>query len=287
MSFYKPLVYVLYPEYIPPNKFVVPLPNQFSWVIQFALQNQKKLYIYKLLVREEDKQIYHRLFMFHRRLSKFVTHVKYRIVKCANIVNLYGDTLKQHHISIIENNKMYKFDYFEMFKIIKEKIYYHEHFFLLPMMPTNPYTNVHFELHNLYNIYLQLLRSLHLLPIHMKLFLNVNFDVTRLIEKYSYNILIEIITDDYNRLTLSSKYSIMRDMFITLKKRIFLNIPNERLYQLFHKQVLDYYKATYLPPWCSRLILYQLKRYIIVYHKKNPNMGKTIRNVFTNEIIVC
>jgi len=287
MSFYKPLVYVLYPEYIPPNKFVVPLPNQFSLVIQFALQNQKKLYIYKLLVREKDKQIYHTLFIFHRRLSKFVTRVKYLIAKCANTKNLYGDNLKQNHISIIEKNKIYKFDYFEMFKLIKEKIYYHENFFLLPMMPTNPYTNVPFELHNLYNIYLQLLRSSHLLPINVKLFFNVNFDLGRLIERYSYNILIEVITHDYNGLCLSAKYCIMRDMLIYFKKRIFLNVSNENLYKLFHKQVLDYYKATYLPTWCSHMMMYQIKRYISVYHKKHPNMGKTTRNIFTDEIIVC
>jgi hypothetical protein len=161
-----------------------------------------------------------------------------------------------------------------MFKLIKEKIYYHENFFLKPMMPTNPYTNTPFELHNLYNIYLQLLQSYYILPIHIKLFMNVNFNLTRMIEKYEFNILNDVIAYDYKEMSLSDKYAIMREMLIYFKKRIYLNVPIEKLYSVFNKHVLEYYKAAYLPSWCSGMILLQLKKQMIAYHKKHPNSGK-------------
>ena len=287
MSFYTPLVHILYPDYIPPEKFVVPLKNKFSLVTQFVLQNQPKLYIYKLIVREKDKQMYHKLFTLHRRLAKFVTRVKCIYVKHFNDKNLYGDPLKKQHITIIDNNKMYHFDYFEMFKLIKEKIYYHEDFFLMPMVPTNPYTNVPFQTHQLYNIYLQLMNSCHLLPICIKLFFNVNFDLKQLVERYSYNILLEVITYDYNHMCVCNKYEIMRDMLLHFKKRIFLNVDMDKLYGIFHTQVLDYYKALFLPSWCSRMMMFQLKQYLNNYHKKHPNIGKITRNIFTKEAIVC
>ena len=287
MSFYKPLVYKLYPDYVPPVKFEIPLKNKFSLVTQFVLQQQKKLYIYKLLVREIDKQMYHKLFTYHRRLSKFVTRVKYRCAKCANSKNLYGDPLKKHHVSVLEKNQIYKFDYFEMFKLIKEKIHYHENFFLMPKFPANPYTNVPFKIHNLYNIYLQLLTSSYVLPINVKIFLNVNFDLNKLVERYSYNMLVEVITRRFYELRLSEKYNIMRDMLLYFKKRVFLNRPNEQLYTIFCKQVLEYYKATYLPTWCSNMMMYQLKRYFTTYHKKHPSMGKMTISMFTNEVIIC
>jgi len=287
MSFYKPLVYKMYPDYIPPVKFEIPLKNKLSLVTQFVLQQQKKLYIYKLIVRETDKQIYHDLFTVHRRLSKFVTRVKYLCAKCANTKNLYGDPLKPRHVSVLEKNQIYKFDYFEMFKLIKEKIYYHEHFFLMPKMPANPYTNVPFKLHNLYNIYLQLLTSSYLLPINVKIFMNVNFDLNKLVERHSYNILVEVITQQFYGLRLSEKYNIMRDMLLYFKKRIFLNRPNEELYSIFGKQVLDYYKATYLPAWCSNVMMYQLKTHFANYHRQHPRMGKLTTSMFTNEVIVC
>jgi len=286
MTFYQPLVYKLYPDYIPCEKFVVPLKNKFSLVTQFVLQNKPKLYIYKLIVREKEKQMYHKLFTLHRRLSKFVTRVKSIYVKHYNDTNLYGDPLKKYHITIIDN-KMYHFDYFEMFKLIKEKIYYHQDFFLMPMMPRNPYTNLPFQTHHLYNIYLQLFNSYHLLPICVKLFFNVNFDLKQLVERYSYNILLDVITQDYNHLSLCNKYEIMREMLLFFRKRIFLNVSLDKLYNRFHTQVLEYYKALFLPSWCSRMIMFQIKQHLNKYHRKHPNTGKITRNIFTKEAIVC
>ena len=187
---------------------------------------------------------------------------------------------------MIENNKIYKFDYFEMFKLIKEKIYYHEHYFILPMMPSNPYTNLPFSLHNLYNIYLQMLNSLYIVPYGIRLFFSVGFNLDKFIDKYSYNIQLDVITYGFKKLPMAQKYRMMRDMFIYYKKSIFLNVPDEKLYEIFHKQVLEYYKSLYMPDWCAKLIVYQLKTYLNDYHKKHPNIGKMKINIFTNDLIV-
>ena len=221
MSFYK-LVHILYADYIPPKKFVYPMKNKFSLFVQLVLQKQKKLHIFKLLTFKDDKEMYQRVSTIHNNLSRFVTRAKFIYATHFNDKNLYGDPLKKIHITIIENNKIYKFDYFEMFKLIKEKIYYHEYYFLLPMMPTNPYTNLPFEFHNLYNIYLQILSSMYIVPFGIRLFFTVNFDLNKFVDKYSYNILIDVITDGYKKLSTIQKYEIMCEMFIYYKKVIFL-----------------------------------------------------------------
>lgn len=284
MSFYK-LVHLLYPDYIPPNKFVYPMKNKFSLFVQFVLQKKSRMYIYKLLSYEPDKEMYGRVCTIHRRLTKFVTRVKFLRCKHFNDKNLYGDSLKSKHISIIENNKIYKFDYFEMFKLIKEKIYYHEHYFILPMMPSNPYTNLPFAIHNLYNIYLQMLSSMYIVPYGIRLFFTVGFNLDKFVDKYSYNIQLDVITYGFKKLSIDKKYKVMREMCIYYKKKVFLNVPDKKLYEIFHKQVLEFYKSLYLPDWCAKLIVYQLKTYLHDYHKMHPNIGKLSFNVFTNSLI--
>jgi len=284
MSFYR-LVHQLYPEYIPPNKFVYPMKNKFSLFVQLVLQKQKKLQIFKLLKYKDDLEMYQRVSSVHNILARFVTRTKFIYAKHFNDTNLYGDPLKKLHVSIIENNKIYKFDYFEMFKLIKEKIYYHEHYFLLPMMPTNPYTNIPFGMHNLYNIYLQMLSSTYIIPPGIRYLFSVNFNLDKFIDKYSYNILLDVISAGYNKMPILCKYDLMRDMFIYYKKIVFLNVPCDKLYEIFHKQVFEYYKSLNMPDWCARLIVFQLREYIQTYHKMHPNIGKVKKNMFTNSLI--
>jgi len=285
MSFYR-LVHILYPDYIPPNKFVYPMKNKFSLFVQLVLQKQPKLHIYKLLIYEPDKEMYRRVYTINHRLATFVTRVKFLRCRHFNDKNLYGDPLKPRHITVIENNKIYKFDFFEMFKLIKEKIYYHEYYFLLPMMPTNPYTNIPFSLHNLYNIYLQMLSSLYIVPYGIRLFFSVGFNLDKFIDKYSYNIQLDVITNGFKKLPTYKKYDIMRNMCTYYKKKIFLNVPDAKLYSIFYKQVLEYYKSLYMPDWCAKLLVYQLKTCLNDYHKAHPHFGKLSYNVFTNSLIV-
>ena len=284
MTFYK-LVHILYPEYIPPDKFVYPNKNKFSLFVQLVLRKQKKLDVFKLLSYKDDLEMYQRVSKVHHALSRFVTRVKFMYATHFNEMNLYGDPLKKNHITIIENNKIYKFDYFEMFKLIKEKIYYHEHYFLLPMMPTNPYTNIPFGLHNLYNIYLKIISSTYIIPHAIRYLFSVDFNLDKFLEKYSYNILLDVITAGYKKLSTASKYELMRDMFIYYKRKIFLNVPFDKLYEIFHKQVFEYYKSLNMPEWCAKLIVFKLKDYIHKYHKMHPDIGKINVNIFTNSLI--
>jgi len=113
--------------------------------------------------------------------------------------------------------------------------------------------------------------------------MNVNFDLKWLVERYSYNILIEVITIEYNELSLTEKYNIMKEMIVYFRKRKFLNVPKEHLYKIFKRQVLEYYKALHLPNWCSSMMMYQIKRYITTYHREHPHTGKITQNIFTKE----
>ena len=288
MKFYNKLIYLLYPEYIPPDTFIYPMKNKYSILIQLFLQNKnkKRLSIYHLLSYYEDKEIYYKLCKIQRLLSKFVTCVKYKRAKVYNELNLYGEKLKPNCIKILENNKIYKFDYFEMIKHIKKKIYYHEYFYVMSNVPTNPYTNCPFLLHNLYNIFFQLFRSDYLIPIGLRVYFNMNFDIDKFIDRHSYNIKLYILNEAYFTMPINEKYKIMQDMFIKLKKKIFLNISNEKLFDIFKHQVKEYFKVLHMPSWCSKVMLYQIKQNIQCYHKHYPNTGKKINTIFGETVVI-
>ena len=286
MSFYSKLIHILYPEYIPPKIFIYPMKNKYSLFIQLALQNQKRLNIF-YLINKEERHKYYKIYKIQQQLSLFVTIVKHKYAKVFNEINLYGDKIKNKCIKIIENDTIYKFDFFEMIKIIKKKLYYHSHYFLLPLFPTNPYTNTPFKIHTLYNIFFQLLHSSYLIPIGIRVFFNVNFDLIRFVDRFSYNIKLDIMNEDYCNLSLNEKYTVMNEMCIYFKKFIFLNVSNDILYNIFKVNVKDYYKASHMPSWISKIMFTQIKKCIMYYHKTHPNIGKIQFNIFTGDPIVC
>ena len=287
MTFYGKLIYLLYPEYIPPDIFTIPMKNKYSILIQLILQKKKRLYIYKLIKFEEDLHMYLKLYKIQRQLSKFVTFVKYKYTKKYNDVNLYGENLKAKCIKVLENNTLYQFDYYEMIKLIKKKIFYHEHFFVMSQLPTNPYTNSPFLFHNLYNIFFQLSHSDYLIPFGLRMLFHVNFDIDKFMDKNSYNIKLFILNDEYNKISLSSKYHIMKKMIIQCKKRVFLNVSNDILFDIFKEQVKEYFKSLYMPSWCEKMMIIQIKQQLHHYHMYHPNFGKMDYNIFTNKPIVC
>ena len=205
MTFYDKLIYILYPEYIQPEIFIYPMKNNYSLFIQLALQKQKRLEMF-YLINSTDKEKYYKLYNIQYNLAKFVTHVKYKYAKVYNDMNLYGDKLKKKCISVLENNKIYKYDFYEMIKLFKNKLYYHSYYFLMPMIPVNPYTNKSFEMHNLYNIFFQLLHSNYLIPIGIRVFFNVNFDLHQFIDNFSYNIKMDVLNSDYYNMPLEKNF---------------------------------------------------------------------------------
>ncbi len=55
-------------------------------------------------------------------------------------------------IGLIEQGYIYRFTLSDLTKIIDTSLQYHEYLFPTPKMPKNPYTNIPFSRHNLYNI---------------------------------------------------------------------------------------------------------------------------------------
>jgi hypothetical protein len=131
-----------------------------------------------------------------------------------------------------------------------------------------------------------MLSSTYIIPPGIRYLFTVNFNLDKFIDKYSYNILLDVISAGYNKLSIHCKHELMRDMFIYYKKKVFLNVPLDKLYQIFNKQVFEYYKSLNMPDWCARLIVFQLREYINTYHKTHPNIGKVKVNIFTNMLIV-
>ena len=92
-----------------------------------------------------------------------------KAVKYSNNEDLYLNSLddfKSHHkISIYENKTLYNFRLSNLVNYWVECLYNSEGLFPAPLVLRNPYTNIEFSKHNLYNIYFKLLETKFTIPV--------------------------------------------------------------------------------------------------------------------------
>ena len=60
---------------------------------------------------------------------------------------------KRYIITIAENKVLYKFSIYDLLYVIQTNLTYTYALFVDPKFPRNPYTNLPFSIHNLYNIF--------------------------------------------------------------------------------------------------------------------------------------
>lgn len=91
---------------------------------------------------------------------------KYKVYDIDTDINLTPLTefKKNHIISLIENDTIYKFSVFDLVKIIKNSLFSNKYMNNVVRTPRNPYTNSSFSYHNLYNMYFHILNytNIHL-----------------------------------------------------------------------------------------------------------------------------
>ena len=157
---------------------------------------------------------------FFRKFYTKKTHLKLKQHDNDEDLNLTPFTKhrKEHLISIVEDNVNYKFLVFDLIKIINTNLCYSYAMFVEPKCSRNPYTNVPFSLHNLYNIYFFIKNLQIKLPVLLHLYFQSNFDTDIILLNYESVIRDELIKTYYDDTREEKKYNDIIDILDKYKK---------------------------------------------------------------------
>lgn len=87
----------------------------------------------------------------------------------------FSEINKNKLIHLIENDIIYTFYIYDLMKIIHNSLTYSEYLTIKPHHPRNPYTNIPFSSHNIYNICLKLYKNVNVsLLLHSYFICNLN-----------------------------------------------------------------------------------------------------------------
>jgi hypothetical protein len=215
-----------------------------------------------IFINETDKynclKIFSQAQYYYNNLKKLAKQIKFNKMTINNNfdLSLYPIQNTKHILKfmLIENNVKYEFKLGDLICIINnsllDKI---EHFYSDPKPIRNPYTNIEFSKHNLYNIYFAIKNSTFIMPVLFQLFLLSDFNIITF-NNNNESIIRDMLIKKYIN-TSSERVLIkeMRKMFNDGKiighankynfELIHEEIPNSRLIQIF-KPFVELYLYT-------------------------------------------
>tara|TARA_B100000282_G_scaffold293274_1_gene268326 strand:+ start:572 stop:1957 length:1386 start_codon:yes stop_codon:yes gene_type:complete len=222
-------------------------------------------------------------------LKKFFNHIITRRYKIYDVstdlkLNPLVGYDKRYIITIAENKVLYKFSIYDLLYVIQTNLTYTYALFVDPKFPRNPYTNLPFSIHNLYNIFYFAKKLDITLPILFHVFFKSNFDINKLVLNYESIIRDEIIKNFYKNSNITKKYNDIIDILNKYKrynKNIIIHrkFPKEKVIEEL-QDILTielYICYSYNPSkrlFNKNLMIKRLKE----FSKKNPLFGRIIVN---------
>ena len=154
------------------NKFEV-----FNTIIleNTALNEQERNFFFKKFTRAQKN---------YNSFRKFAYHYKYKYGKKFEITadlcfTEFSNFRSNMLIPLLENKINYTFRIADLINIINKSLSHSSYFFADPQDIKNPYTNLPFSNHNLYNIYFKLKQTNYITPILFEMFFVTNFNLTK------------------------------------------------------------------------------------------------------------
>ena len=160
-----------------------------------------------------------------------------------NELDTTKDTLK---ITLLENGVKYVFKIPELICLINSRLSYSPDFFSEPKQIKNPYTNIAFSKHNLYNIYFKIKESDFLLPVLFHRYFLCNFNLLDFVEQNEVLVREEAIKNFLKTSSQDAKYehicTMLFDYNVSAENQISIDpdFPMRRLVEVF-KPILKYY----------------------------------------------
>lgn len=222
----------------------------------FNCNHNKNFYcLYKflhnnLINNESKEQFLLYFYRFQKTINGFkklikLWKLKKKYLYYTNSTDFKGCELTEYKshlvISLIENDTIYKFNILELLKIWSNSL--RERTFIIenPQSFKNPYTNINFSMHNLYNIYFKALFNGINIPLFVHMFYNVNFNINELLCKYSSQLREEALKDYIYNSELELYYELTCIYNDYNQQLPFLNVSDD--YSIdFKKYQLNKYK---------------------------------------------
>ena len=259
--------------------------TKFQYFTKFILRDYALVKSHKI----QQSMWYDDLHKLTKVLSNFVTRCKVLYSKSQNEKNTFFEEHDdKNSLYIFENGIKYTFGIEELKKIIVNNIYTLVEGTISINRIRNPYTNLPFKLHNLYNIYHKMKNSDSLFKTLIDLYF-LNFDYIRYFDLYKRRILVISLEKEYMNITASKKRKYLFSLIRHYGKKDYLNIDETILLEIFDAYLKNFYV------YCNYHMPYDIQENVMKKHRKmrifmkkfrdlNPRFGRIIINRDLNGI---
>ena len=230
-----------------------------------------------------------------RVIKRFGKYLKYKNKKSQIETDIYLNDLTEYpdnrKITIVCQEKLYTFTLSDLYRLMNNSLYKNEYVYCIPEKMKNPFTNIPFKKHNLYNIYFGFVfNGFSITPlIHSWFKYNFNLKQIKIIFKYE---LTKFAVKKYISSKKEGDVSYLLDMIYDMFKDYHSNykyIPihlltcfdiiadKHDLVSLFDKQLYYYTLANHDDIHNKEIKgVYQLKflKSMKMFFKENKNFGK-------------
>lgn len=192
--------------------------------------------------REKMKlqNIYFDFQRFKRGIHRFVHICRMKYSKKQNEKNINFEDFKYNHIKLFENNCIYRFDFYELYKIVNNSFTYYEDSIPIIIDIKNPYTNSVFSKANIYNIYFYLMQNGRI-PMLFHSYVHENLSKRNVELLFDQQLYINCLIRKYNDLPDSNKVTQINGMLKYMSMKKFSSISKPLLVKIFGKICVNYY----------------------------------------------
>jgi hypothetical protein len=283
--------------------------------IKYKFKYMYEMLINNMFLRDEQKQENEKIFYKTQRTYHTIKRVlyNYRFKKaptkiqtdlCLNVI----DSGHANTFTFFKNKVKYCFSVRDLVHIIINAITHCHDFFMEPMDPKNPYTNVPFSKADLYNMYFRIKNSNHIIPPMIVNYFLLGFDLDMFImnnettireyaiKKYVMNSppnvmyyeILDMIDESFEYMMTVKKEKVVSDnKIIKVNKKVIQRIqldkefPRDRLIHIMRPYLFmslmstDYIVGTEKRDTAKRMFIYMVKHFIAY----NPNFGRKCINI--------
>lgn len=268
-----------------------------SFLYKSKMEALNEFQLNQFITKEKKDNLLHYFSLTQKIFYKFkklynLYVIKKKVKKYDNDTDLCLTPLNnfKNNISIIQENKIYTFKINDLIRLIIEGITYTYDLFLEPKMPKNPFNNLEFEPHNLYNIYFHILNNTKITqpPILLHLFFKSEFNLDDFLlvnEAYLKDIAIKKYYEDIK----NDYVLIYENLSLMLEKSVILSIsddfPQQVVVSNLQHCLLDFLYSEYsYNPTMRRKYKKSLTLKLKDFKSKNPTFGRVIRRINHNAI---
>jgi len=146
---------------------------------------------------------------------------------------------------LVEQRCIYKFNVYDLINIMKTALFQQSFMFMNPQYPKNPYTNLNFSTHNLYNIYIKCLSQSIPIPEVVQRFFYSEFDINIMREAHKVFLLESAIDNFFSPDAAVEEIfvSYIREMCYPYNIYVDDAFPKAKLYSIFRPYLKSYMRA--------------------------------------------